>query len=492
MHTAALPTDTQTLFSHGRLGACLGAIALVSLLAFEALAVAAAMPAIAAALGGLGLYAIAFGGMLATSVLGMVLAGQSCDRHGALRATVAGLAVFGAGLLVAGFAHSMAWLVAGRIVQGLGGGMLGVALYVGMGQVVPRALHPSLFAMLAAAWILPGLLGPLAAAWLVQQWGWPAVFLGVAAALPLAAALLMPALSRLPAPVRAPLHAGLALTPPAMSATPATPVTPVTPVTPTRRLAWAALAAGGALLLHAAGSAKSTLWLILAMTVGLVFACAAAARLLPSGTLAAAPGLPAVIALRGLIASAFATAEVFIPLALVRERGWTLTQAGLVLGAGAVLWSCGSAVQSRIRHAKDRRRALQAGLGVVAVGIAVVAGHFAGHLFPGQFTAHSAAHSAAQSATWVVAGWALAGFGIGLSFPMLSVLTLSLSEPTEQGHNASALQISDALCSSAALAVAGALFNLAGDRGPQGYVLVLALAAALALVAALLGRRAFA
>lgn len=454
MNTAALPASAETLFSHGRLNACLGAIALVSLLAFEAMAVAAAMPAIAAALGGLGLYAIAFGGMLATSVLGMVLAGRSCDRRGALRATVAGLAVFGVGLLVAGFANSMVWVVAGRIVQGLGGGMLGVALYVGMGQVVPRALHPSLFAMLAAAWILPGLLGPLAAAWLVMQWGWPAVFLGVAAAVPLAAALLLPAFGRLPVPART----GSA---PAASAKP---------------LAWAALAATGALLLHAAGSAGASMGLFPALALGLACACTAAVRLLPTGTLVAAPGLPAVIALRGLIASAFATAEVFIPLALIREQGWSLTQAGLVLSAGAVLWSCGSAVQSRVGHAKDRRRALQGGFSVVAVGIALVAAHL--------LTGHSA--------WWVAVGWAIAGFGIGLSFPMLSVLTLSLSAPAEQGHNASALQLSDALCSSAALAVAGVLFNLAGDRGLLGYVLVLALAVSLALMGALLGRRAFA
>lgn len=91
----------------------------------------------------------------------------------------------------------------------------------------------------------------------------------------------------------------------------------------------------------------------------------------------------------------------------------------------------------------------------------------------------------------VVLGWAVAGFGIGLSFPMLSVLTLGLSAPDEQGHTASALQLSDALCSSAALALAGALFNLAGDRGPQGYLLVLTLALLLALTGARLGRRAF-
>ena len=74
---------------------------------------------------------------------------------------------------------------------------------------------------------------------------------------------------------------------------------------------------------------------------------------------------------------------------------------------------------------------------------------------------------------------------------MLSVLTLSLSKPAEQGGNASALQLSDALCSSAALALAGALFGLAGARGPYGYALVFALATALALGGAVLSRRAF-
>jgi len=454
MNTAVLPVDTETLFSRGRLGPCIGAVALVSLLAFEAMALAAAMPAIAGALQGLALYALAFGGMLATSVLGMVLSGRSCDRHGPLRATVLGLAVFGAGLLLAGLADSMGWVVAGRIVQGLGGGMLGVALYVGMGQVVPPALHPRLFALLAAAWVLPALVGPLAAAWLVEHLGWRAVFLVVAAAVPLAAALLLPAFGRLPVPLRKGREANTA----------------------GRSIAWAALAALGALLLHAAGATGASMVGLPALVLGLVCAGMAASRLLPRGSLGAAPGLPAVIALRGLLASAFGTAEVFVPLVLTREEGWSLAQAGLALSVGAVLWSCGSAVQARIAAVRDRRRALQAGFLMVAAGIAAIAAHLA----------------MGSSPWWVLAGWALAGFGIGLSFPMLSVLTLSLSAPAEQGSNASALQLSDALCSSAALAVAGALFNVAGGGGPQGYVFVLVLALSLALGGALLGRRAFA
>ncbi len=453
MNTVALPAPAQTLTGQGRLGACVGAVALVSLLAFEAMALAAAMPAIAQALDGIELYALSFGGLLATSVLGMVLAGRSCDRHGARPATLGGLTVFAAGLLLAGLADDMGWVVAGRIVQGLGGGMLGVTLYVGMGQLVPASLHPRLFALMAAAWVVPALIGPAAAAAMVQWLGWRSVFLGVAAAVPLAAALLLPAFARLPVPVR---------TEGAEEA---------------RRgaIGWAALGALGALLLHTASQAGGSGWMLLCLFLGLAAAGLAARRLLPVGSLRATRGLPAVIALRGLLAAAFATAEVFLPLYLTREEGWSLSQAGLALSTGAVWWSCGSAVQSRIVGAPQRQRILQAGLLLVALGITVVATQL-----------HMSLHG------WVViAGWSLAGLGIGMSFPMLSVLTLSLSAPAAQGHGASALQLSDALCSSAALAVAGVAFSLVAGASRQGFALVFAVAIALALGAALLGRRAF-
>lgn len=451
-----LPATPPGLFDRERVGASIGAVTLVSLLAFEAMAVAAAMPAVAAALDGMGLYALAFGGMLATAVLGMVLAGWSCDRHGALRATVVGLVVFTAGLLLAGAAHGpqgMAWLVAGRIVQGLGGGMLGVALYVGVGQVVPAALHPRLFALFATAWVVPALVGPALAAALVATLGWRAVFLAVAALVPVAAVLLTPALARLPRPRPQPEGAA------------------GDPRDTRRRIAWAAAAALGALVLHAAGQAGAG-WLgLLALVAGLLVAGAAAQRLLPPGTLAALRGLPAVIALRGLLAAAFATAEVFIPLVLTQGAGWSLAQAGLALSAGAVLWSLGSAVQARIADAARRRRALQAGFGLVSAGLAVV----------------TAALLLGWPPALLVAGWVCTGFGIGLGFPMLSVLTLALSPVAEQGRNASALQLADAVCCSAAMAGAGALV-----AAGAGHASVMALALLLALLGLVLSRRAFA
>jgi hypothetical protein len=75
---------------------------------------------------------------------------------------------------------------------------------------------------------------------------------------------------------------------------------------------------------------------------------------------------------------------------------------------------------------------------------------------------------------------------------MLSVLTLALSPPAEQGRNASALQLADALGSSVALALAGALFAFAGAGGATAHTLVLAVPLALAAAGTLVARRAFA
>ena len=459
-HTPAAPTE-EPLLARGRRAACLGAVLLVSMLAFEAMAVAAVMPAIADDLGGDDQYALAFGGMLAASVVGMVLAGwittpatatqqrRPAWLRGARAASVLGMVVFGAGLLLAGAAPQMGVLVAGRVLQGLGSGLLSVALYVGMGQLVPPALHPRLFALFAAAWVLPGLVGPSLAAALAALWGWRAVFVGVALAVPVTAVMLVPALGRLPQPAASgSASAGV--------------------------LGWALLAATGAFVLHAAGSFDSLAPTLALLAAGLALALFAAGRLLPAGSRVAAPGLPAVIALRGLLAAGFGTAEAFVPLYLTRAQGWSLAQAGLALSIGAVAWSAGSTLQSRLKQEALRQRALGAGFALVALGIGIVA-------LPALL---------GVPATVLLLGWALAGLGIGLSFPMLSVLTLRLSPAAEQGRNASALQLCDALCSSAALAGAGLVFGHLGSSVSQAFIGVLVIAALLPALGAVLAGRA--
>lgn len=431
------------LFAPGRSAACIGAVALISMLAFESIAVATAMPAVAEALQGLPYYALAFGATLATSVLGMTAAGQLCDKRGPYRAALAGLAAFLAGLLIAGLASSMPVLVLGRALQGLGTGVLGVTLYVGVGRVVPPPLHPKLFAMFAGAWVVPGLVGPALAAFLVQWFGWRSVFLAVAAAVPLAAALMLPALKRVGTGTGEELRWGA--------------------------MRWALLASAGALTLHSASQqAGSNAALLFA--AGLVAVGIAARLLLPAGTLRAARGLPTVILLRGLIAATFASAEAFLPLMLTQHFGWSLTQAGIALSAGAVTWSLGSALQARVQKPATRRLLLPGGFSLTALALTVV-------ISPLLFALPSAL---------VLVGWIALGLGIGLSFPILSVLLLKLSKPEQQGNNTSSLQLCDALTSSAALALAGLLF----DPVTRQVLPVMLLALGLVTVAALLSPRA--
>ncbi|MCC4593561.1 MFS transporter, partial [Xanthomonas campestris pv. cannae] len=176
----------------------IGMVALVSLIAFEALAVAAAMPTVARELNGLRLYALAFGGTLATSVIGMTVAGRWSDLHGPAAPLWAGLACFVCGLLLAGFAPSMEVLLAGRLVQGLGAGAISVVLYVLVARLYPQAIRPRMFAAFSAGWVVPSLIGPSISGLVVEHVGWRWVFLAVPLlALP-AAALLWPALRRLP------------------------------------------------------------------------------------------------------------------------------------------------------------------------------------------------------------------------------------------------------------------------------------------------------
>jgi len=90
------------------------------------------------------------------------------------------------------------------------------------------------------------------------------------------------------------------------------------------------------------------------------------------------------------------------------------------------------------------------------------------------------------------AGWCLAGFGMGVTIPTLSLLTLRLSSPAEQGVNSSALQVVDAVTSASILALSGALFIVLGGPGrPLAFLACFAAAAATgALALGLSGRTA--
>jgi len=449
---AGASQEAGSLFDRRYRGTTIGAIVLVALYAFEALAVATAMPTVAQALDGLSLYALAFGGTLASSVVGMVACGRWADQRGPAPPLRHGIVWFSLGLLIAGFAPSMEVLLLGRIVQGFGGGLMSVALYVAVGRVYPPAMHPRIFASFAAAWVVPAVIGPTIAGALVEHLGWRWVFLSVPLLALAAAAFVLPAVRGLGAAVGH-AHDDEGVQP--------------------HRLAWAIGAALSALALHYAGQLRHGGGaLMLAVSAIALLVCAW--HLLPRGTLRAARGLPTVVMMRGIASAAFFGTEVFIPLLLSRERGLSPTMAGAALTLGALGWSFGSWYRSRASQPFAPSQLLRIGMSMIVIGIAGVA----------------CAVSPSVPVSAGIVGWIAAGFGMGLLFPTLSVLILELSPPNRQGVNSSALHLCDALFTATVLAVGGSVFAALLTRAPaMAYLVGFAISAVLALLGAVLASR---
>lgn len=420
---AVVPDDT--VLSRRYRALSVGVVSVVLLIAFEATAVGTAMPVAARELNGVPLYAFAFSGYFTTSLFGMVLSGQWSDRRGPLAPLTWGIASFAAGLLIGGTASAMWLFILGRAVQGLGGGLVIVALYVVVSRAYPERLRPAIMAAFAASWVVPSIVGPLASGAVTEHLGWRWVFLGIPVIVVLPVALALPQIRRLAAgPV------GDAEAPASFDR---------------RRIRLAfAISSGAGLLQYAAQDLR---WLsLLPGALGVALLVPAVLGLLPRGTSRAARGLPSVVLLRGVAAGSFIAAESFVPLMLVTQRGLSPTLAGFSLAAGGGTWALGSWVQSRPRLEQHRERLMTLGMLLVAFAIAA---------------APSVLIHAVPAWTLAVA-WAFGCFGMGLVISSTSVLLLQLSAPEEAGTNSAALQISDGLSNVLLLAIGGAAFAALG------------------------------
>ncbi|MDL5350085.1 MFS transporter [Microbacterium sp. zg-YB36] len=424
-----------------------GAVAMIFLAATQALAVTTVMPVVSADLDGEALYAVAFSATLATSVIGMVVVGAWCDRSSPVAPLTSAVVLFAAGLIVAGFAPTMEVLVAGRLLQGLGTGGQTVALYVVVARIFPAQLHGRVFAAFSAAWVVPSLVGPVLAGAVAEFLHWRWVFLGVAA-LTVVAFLLVWLRLR-----------GTDLT---------TAHPDRSPIT--ARLVWASLVAAGALALSLAGEAGAWMPLVVAASVLLVLVTTR--PLLPRRTLTSGRGLPSVVLMRALIAGSLFGAEIYVPKLLIDDYGFSPVWAGLGLTAAALLWALGAAVQGRWGDLLGNARITVLGTVLLFAAIAIAGVTALWHLEP----------------VVLVVGWSLAGAGMGLMYPRLTVLTLAYSTPQNQGFNSSALSISDSIGSAVVIATMGIVFTALVGTG-VAYPVVFGIGAAVALLALIPGLR---
>jgi MFS family permease len=454
-----------SLLQRAHLPFAIGAVALVTLGAFENRAVMTVLPSVADDLDGLWLFGAAAAAPLISFVVATTVAGLWSDRRGPVPVLYAGMGLFVAGELLMGLAPLMGVFVAGRLVGGLAEGLLDVGLTVLVARALPPQLRPKIFATFAAAWVLPSLIGPSVAGVIAEQVSWRAVFL-------VGIALLVPVWWFLR---------------PALGAPDGRAATDQLASPDARRQSrsatqWAFLAALGLSALTAGASLVTRSGLAQAVG-GLLLVAALAAlvpalhAILPAGALRGAPGIPALTLLRGLLGAAFGATGGLIPLMLTEVHGYGPAQAGVSLTITGLFWAAGSQVQGL---AVTQRRTsvvtrLRTGFVLLTIGVAGPA-LLAVDVLP----------------AWAGLGlWALAGVGMGVSSPTISTHVLALSTPADQGRNSAATFLAPSVSQAVAYAVSGAAIAWTAPQ-PGGTVFgaLMAGSVALAAVGALLAPRA--
>jgi MFS family permease len=398
-----------------------GLVFMVTAVAFEGLAVPTVLPATLEDLGGLALYGWAFSGYWLANLVGITLAGLEADRRGPLLPFVAGTACFAVGLVVAGLAPGMEWVVAGRVIQGLGGGAIGSITYVAIARGYDASAQPRMIAVISSAWVVPGLVGPALAGYITQESSWRWAFLGLAPLLPIAALAVAGPLARLRVGAAADVGQQVGSVRDALQ-----------------------LAAGAAALLGAL-SAPSLLVGVPAAVLGALLARGPLQRLLPPGSLSAQPGRGAAVAVLALVTVSFLGVEAFIPLAVSSLRGAGPIAGGLSLSAAAVTWAAGSWLQARLAPRRSRRAMAAAGLGLILAGIVLET------LVP--ITALPPVQLAA-------AAWAVAGLGMGLTFSTATLICIETAPPGGEGATSAAVQLANALGIAFGTGLAGAVVSL--------------------------------
>ena len=458
------PARPASLLDRAHLPFAVGAVALVTLGAFENRATMTVLPTVARDLHGLWLFGAASAAPLVSFVVATVVAGAWADHRGPVRPLQAGVLVFAASQVAMAVAPGMAVFALGRFGSGIAEALMDVSLTVLLARTMPEELRAKVFAAFAAAWVLPSLVGPPIAGLLTEALSWRSVFAIGVGLLPAAWFLLRRAM-RAEGAATAPAEATKGWTP-----------------REHRAVRAAALAAAGLAALTAGGSLLGRsgpvelLGLALALA-GTACTLPAVRTVLPAGTLRFAHGIPALVALRGLVAAAFGTAGSLLPLMLTTIHGLGPAAAGASLTVTGLSWAAGSQLHGLdvVQRRVPAVRRLAIGFALITVGV----------LGPALTS---------LDALPVVAGlalWGVAGLGMGIVSPTLSTQLLLFAPVGDQGRITAASSLTASVAQAVGLAAAGALIAWqAPDLPGWLFATTLAACAAVGAVGVAAARRA--
>jgi MFS family permease len=422
--------------------------------AFEGLAVTTIMPVTVRALHGLALYAWSFSGFMLGSLVGTVAAADYTIRRGAVFGFSAALVVFAAGLLTCGIAINMPMFIGGRVLEGLGTGAVRALTWFAINQAYPARDHVRMGAALSSAYIVPTLIGPTAAGLIADLYGWRTVFLLLLPLVPFALVLIARPLTRFDLPLAQ------------------------SPTSPRKAGTAMLMAIGLGLALVGLGMDSIAPMLGLGILGG-VTAYLAVRRVLPAETLSFGSGLPAILAMRGVLTYGYFGSLAFFPMALELVRGLSPGLAGVGVSAGSIGWTSGSWIAVVL----DRRFGITARPQIVRIGLVLLMIGTAG-------TIGTLIRSCPVALA--IASWGIAGLGMGIAYNTDSVLAIQAHSEHSPATVTSSMQLTDSLGQVLGTGMGGVVLALAAwarHGTPAGIGITFGLTIAVAFIGALLTPR---
>jgi MFS family permease len=180
------------------LAVLLGGVLLQSM---NVLLVTTVLPSIVADLGGLSMLSWPTTAYLAASIAAASSAGALAIAIGPRTVYCAGVTTFALGSLVCALAPAMGWIVAGRLVQGFGGGLEAATAYVVIRATFPEQVWSRAIALMSTSWSVSVLLGPLVGGTFASLGSWRGAFVAtavIAAVLAVAASFTLPSATSAP------------------------------------------------------------------------------------------------------------------------------------------------------------------------------------------------------------------------------------------------------------------------------------------------------
>jgi len=394
------------------------------------------LPSIVRDIGGLSYYAWNTTLFVIASIIGATCSARLLQLLRPRGAYVTAAVLFALGALVCGLAQAMPVMLAGRTVQGLGGGLLISLSYAMIRLLFPQPLWPRAMALVSGMWGIGTLVGPALGGVFAELDAWRSAFHVL---IPLALTFAAIAAVVLPRDVDARHPSPLPLLQMALLAA---AVLAVSAGSISTRPTWnvAGLAAAAALSLLIVRNERRS-----------------PRRLLPRNAFRRNAPLGLVYAVMSLLAMTVTSDDVFVPLFLQVLHGQSPLIAGYLSALMAGGWTVGSVTSSNFAGRKVRR------IIVAAPCVSLVGSLVLLWLMP--------AASADTAHLVILAGGLFSlGLGVGMAWPHLLTWVLTFAPPDEQDRASASITTVQLYATAVGAAAAGLVANTAGLVDPGGAV----------------------